>query len=119
MDAPQANGAPRNSRLMSPRPQDEEKIDILGADAEEHEELEEAGALDGIDEDESAMAAPKRQTAPEAGYTDLYLDTINRKVLDFDFEKLCSVTLSNIEGLRAAGRLRSEVKVTGRHQICG
>ncbi|RMZ80772.1 hypothetical protein DV738_g2664, partial [Chaetothyriales sp. CBS 135597] len=27
---------------------------------------------------------------------DLYLDTINRSVLDFDFEKLCSVTLSNI-----------------------
>ncbi|CAO1633773.1 unnamed protein product [Sympodiomycopsis kandeliae] len=27
---------------------------------------------------------------------DLYLDTINRNLLDFDFEKLCSVTLSNI-----------------------
>jgi U4/U6.U5 tri-snRNP-associated protein 2 len=25
-----------------------------------------------------------------------YLDTVNRKVLDFDFEKLCSVTLSNL-----------------------
>lgn len=25
-----------------------------------------------------------------------YLDTINRKVLDFDFEKLCSVTLQNL-----------------------
>ena len=25
-----------------------------------------------------------------------YLDTINRKVLDFDFEKLCSVTLLNV-----------------------
>ena len=24
-----------------------------------------------------------------------YLDTINRHMLDFDFEKLCSVTLSN------------------------
>ncbi|RMD44336.1 hypothetical protein DV735_g833, partial [Chaetothyriales sp. CBS 134920] len=30
------------------------------------------------------------------GYSDLYLDTINRSILDFDFEKLCSVTLSNI-----------------------
>lgn len=96
MDALQANSASKNGRLMSPRLEDQEKIDILGADAEEHEELEEAGALDGIDEDESAMAAPKRQDAPEAGYTDLYLDTINRNVLDFDFEKLCSVTLSNI-----------------------
>jgi len=27
---------------------------------------------------------------------DLYLDTIDRKKLDFDFEKVCSVTLSNI-----------------------
>ena len=25
-----------------------------------------------------------------------YLDTINRSVLDFDFEKLCSVSLSRI-----------------------
>ncbi|TFK41921.1 spindle pole body protein [Crucibulum laeve] len=28
--------------------------------------------------------------------SDLYLDTINRVILDFDFEKLCSVSLSNI-----------------------
>lgn len=30
------------------------------------------------------------------GKSALYLDTINRAVLDFDFEKLCSVSLSNI-----------------------
>ncbi|KAI0323088.1 spindle pole body protein [Amylostereum chailletii] len=28
--------------------------------------------------------------------TDLYLDTVNRAVLDFDFEKVCSISLSNI-----------------------
>lgn len=28
--------------------------------------------------------------------TDLYLDTINRHMLDFDFEKVCSVSLSQI-----------------------
>ncbi|KAG8903118.1 hypothetical protein FRB99_003720 [Tulasnella sp. 403] len=28
--------------------------------------------------------------------SDLYLDTVNRLALDFDFEKLCSVSLSNI-----------------------
>ncbi|KAI0035112.1 spindle pole body protein [Vararia minispora EC-137] len=28
--------------------------------------------------------------------SDLYLDTINRAVLDFDFEKVCSVSLSNV-----------------------
>jgi U4/U6.U5 tri-snRNP-associated protein 2 len=51
---------------------------------------------DSDDEDESATVAPLRQTAPTEGYGDLYLDTIKRSVLDFDFEKLCSVTLSNI-----------------------
>ncbi|KAF2795631.1 cysteine proteinase [Melanomma pulvis-pyrius CBS 109.77] len=95
MDSPPpVNGATSNGHLMYPRQQDRDRIDILGADAEEHEELEEAGALD--DDDEAAVAAPRRQAAPEEGYTDLYLDTIDRKVLDFDFEKLCSVTLSNI-----------------------
>ncbi|PNS20529.1 hypothetical protein CAC42_5979 [Sphaceloma murrayae] len=45
---------------------------------------------------EPAVAAPARQKKPTEGYGDLYLDTINRALLDFDFEKLCSVTLSNI-----------------------
>ncbi|KAF2753087.1 cysteine proteinase [Pseudovirgaria hyperparasitica] len=48
------------------------------------------------EDDESAISTTRRQMAPEEGYDDLYLDTINRSVLDFDFEKLCSVTLSNI-----------------------
>lgn len=47
-------------------------------------------------EEESALTSHKRQEAPTEGYTDLYLDTIDRSLLDFDFEKLCSVTLSNI-----------------------
>lgn len=58
------------------------------------------GVGEGDDEDERAdeppPAAPLRQTAPTLGYDDLYLDTIDRGVLDFDFEKLCSVSLSNI-----------------------
>ncbi|KAI4159043.1 MAG: hypothetical protein LQ342_006944 [Letrouitia transgressa] len=48
------------------------------------------------DEEELDHSANIRQDAPTEGYTDLYLDTINRAVLDFDFEKLCSITLSNI-----------------------
>ncbi|KAI9866004.1 MAG: hypothetical protein M1813_001971 [Trichoglossum hirsutum] len=68
---------------------------------EEEEALEEAelsaSGLDlGLDEEQSALTAPIRQSAPTEGYTDLYLDTIKRPLLDFDFEKLCSVTLSNI-----------------------
>lgn len=46
--------------------------------------------------EQSAYPTTSRQIAPLEGYTDLYLDTIDRAVLDFDFEKLCSVTLSNI-----------------------
>jgi U4/U6.U5 tri-snRNP-associated protein 2 len=59
----------------------------------------EDGKVDEVsdeDEDEVEEKAPIRQSAPTAGYDDLYLDTIDRNVLDFDFEKLCSVTLSNI-----------------------
>lgn len=51
---------------------------------------------DEEDENENASAVPTRNTEPLEGYSDLYLDTINRAALDFDFEKLCSVTLSNI-----------------------
>lgn len=52
--------------------------------------------VDDSREEESAYSVTLRQTAPLAEYEDLYLDTIDRSVLDFDFEKLCSVTLSNI-----------------------
>jgi U4/U6.U5 tri-snRNP-associated protein 2 len=50
----------------------------------------------GDEGDEVPMAAPLRQSGPADGYDDLYLDTIDRNVLDFDFEKLCSISLSNI-----------------------
>ncbi|KAI6090817.1 cysteine proteinase [Hypoxylon rubiginosum] len=50
---------------------------------------------DGFEDDEPTKA-PIRQSAPTEGYDDLYLDTIDRNVLDFDFEKLCSISLSNI-----------------------
>ncbi|EFX01049.1 snRNP assembly protein [Grosmannia clavigera kw1407] len=63
--------------------------------------LEALDAMEGV-----KLPAPKKQksggqreggeAAPSAGYGDLYLDTIDRNVLDFDFEKLCSVSLSNI-----------------------
>ena len=67
--------------------------DIVGAADELEEELGEA--MDGQDDEDEQASAP-RQKAPTEGYDDLYLDTVNRSLLDFDFEKLCSVTLSNI-----------------------
>ncbi|KAI9795354.1 MAG: ubiquitin-specific protease ubp10, partial [Piccolia ochrophora] len=73
--------------------------DILAAADQEEEELQEAEqapSSPAVDEDQPVLTATRRQTAPAEGYNDLYLDTINRALLDFDFEKLCSVSLSNI-----------------------
>jgi len=39
-------------------------------------------------QEETSVLDPRSRQCP-------YLDTINRNVLDFDFEKLCSITLSN------------------------
>ncbi|OCH90070.1 spindle pole body protein [Obba rivulosa] len=50
--------------------------------------------LDGLSGDETDVAPQGQQESSRA--SDLYLDTINRAVLDFDFEKVCSVSLSNI-----------------------
>jgi U4/U6.U5 tri-snRNP-associated protein 2 len=57
--------------------------------------LDTPGSASEVEEEEGAIAR-LRQNAPMEGYRDLYLDTIKRSVLDFDFEKLCSVSLSNI-----------------------
>ncbi|KAI9664964.1 MAG: hypothetical protein M1821_006412 [Bathelium mastoideum] len=78
---------------------DAETPDITSAAVENHVELEEAGVHEDQEPDDGdapVIAGPIRQDAPAEGYTDLYLDTIDRSLLDFDFEKLCSVTLSNI-----------------------
>jgi U4/U6.U5 tri-snRNP-associated protein 2 len=105
-DAPEpeeVNGSPtaNGHHLMSPREVDSEKIDLVGGDEALHEELEETAATpdatnDDNEDDEEDLSVPALQEVPAEGYADLYLDTIDRKVLDFDFEKLCSVTLSNI-----------------------
>lgn len=70
--------------------------DILAAADQGEEELEEAAGEPVDEAEQSAYSATSRQQAPTEGYSDLYLDTIDRSLLDFDFEKLCSVTLSNI-----------------------
>ncbi|KAL4808999.1 hypothetical protein BDV18DRAFT_93074 [Aspergillus unguis] len=102
---------PRHGALPLRRAKGQEKENderhgnnILAAADQEGEELKEAAQVDSDededegdeDDDRPAIMAPQRQSAPMEGYGDLYLDTINRKILDFDFEKLCSVSLSNI-----------------------
>ena len=64
-------------------------------DGDDEQDTEEDGT-NSPDDSPPIPARIPRQTAPTEGYTDLYLDTINRRILDFDFEKLCSVSLSNI-----------------------
>lgn len=71
----------------------EEEEDDVKKD-EKEEEVEEAKEEE--EDEEEVQKAPIRQAAPTEGYDDLYLDTIDRNVLDFDFEKLCSISLSNI-----------------------
>ena len=51
------------------------------------------------DEDDDDDAVPEKKPSKEDLTQSLscpYLDTIDRNVLDFDFEKLCSVSLSRV-----------------------
>ncbi|PQE32024.1 ubiquitin thiolesterase protein [Rutstroemia sp. NJR-2017a WRK4] len=84
----EAEPTPKRQRTVEPQPVQME---------EERKEGTETQGREIEEDDEEELSAPVvRQTGPIEGYDDLYLDTINRSVLDFDFEKLCSVTLSNI-----------------------
>ncbi|KAL5495031.1 UBP10 [Sanghuangporus weigelae] len=49
---------------------------------------------DGFEEDPYGESSQTNGEPPHA--SDMYLDTVNRTALDFDFEKVCSVSLSNI-----------------------
>ncbi|KAF7303026.1 putative mRNA-splicing protein ubp10 [Mycena kentingensis (nom. inval.)] len=51
-------------------------------------------AEDTPDDEEEAEESQEEATTARA--SDLYLDTINRAALDFDFEKVCSVSTTNI-----------------------
>lgn len=46
--------------------------------------------------EEDDYEEPAETTEEPLKPSDLYLDTVNRATLDFDFEKVCSVSLSNI-----------------------
>ncbi|KAI0043534.1 spindle pole body protein [Auriscalpium vulgare] len=57
--------------------------------------LDQHAAVQIVDEDLSDREEVDIVDVAARG-SDLYLDTINRAVLDFDFEKVCSISLSNI-----------------------
>ncbi|QIX01286.1 hypothetical protein AMS68_006803 [Peltaster fructicola] len=71
------------------------KNGVAIVDVEDASNTPAAFQADDDDEDDDEQQET-RTTAPAEGFSDLYLDTISRPRLDFDFEKLCSVTLSNI-----------------------
>lgn len=90
MDSPLENGLPD---VPLAEANGDARRDINGADESNDEDDDDD---DNLSDDQVHPVAPLRQAAPTDGYDDLYLDTIDRNVLDFDFEKLCSVSLSNI-----------------------
>lgn len=97
VDAPSSTSFSRNGRqYQDDQTNDNYTISTAKDNNEEFREDVSPASMSDSQEEESAYSAISRQTAPLTGYKDLYLDTIDRSVLDFDFEKLCSVTLSNI-----------------------
>ncbi|KAK2630040.1 hypothetical protein QTJ16_000860 [Diplocarpon rosae] len=83
----------QHSLSDEPPPPPDADDDIKDGEEEKQKEKEEE---EEEEEEVERVKAPLRQDAPLEGFDDLYLDTIDRSVLDFDFEKLCSVSLSNI-----------------------
>ncbi|KAL5206870.1 hypothetical protein ABZP36_035079 [Zizania latifolia] len=91
-----------------PRVEESEGASLLGLANYEDEEDEEAAAARGRvngrrDEEEEEEADDDSRRAPERRPRQVelrrdcpYLDTVNRQVLDFDFEKFCSISLSNL-----------------------
>ncbi|CAN1749145.1 U4/U6.U5 tri-snRNP-associated protein 2 [Linum perenne] len=59
-----------------------------GVDDDDDDDAEE------LDQLEASIQRRKKQLEPREDCP--YLDTVNRQVLDFDFEKFCSVSLSNL-----------------------
>ncbi|KAJ6749458.1 hypothetical protein OIU85_000131 [Salix viminalis] len=70
---------------------EENRGQVVAAENGEEEEEEEEEDLYGED---NSLEKRKSQFEPREDCP--YLDTVNRQVLDFDFEKFCSVSLSNL-----------------------
>lgn len=66
------------------------------ADDDDEENENETENNDDEDEDEEGVSFRSNKRAIEVRRDCPYLDTVNRQVLDFDFEKFCSVSLSNL-----------------------
>mmetsp|Transcript_16242 Transcript_16242/g.22689 ORF Transcript_16242/g.22689 Transcript_16242/m.22689 type:complete len:615 (+) Transcript_16242:156-2000(+) len=79
-----------------PREDSENKERKVKVKVEDVPEAKLAASLPRTDENiKKEKARVPQRGAPKIGFMCPYLDTINRKVLDFDFEKVCSVSLNN------------------------
>lgn len=76
----------RDSERPSKRPR-------LSEEPQNNESVAPQNEIEYLTDDEEDTTSVQ---AAEVKASDLYLDTINRVALDFDFEKVCSVSLSNI-----------------------
>ncbi|XP_006660614.1 U4/U6.U5 tri-snRNP-associated protein 2-like [Oryza brachyantha] len=65
-------------------------------DEDEEEEVVVEEVDDDDDEDDVRRGPERRPRQVELRRDCPYLDTVNRQVLDFDFEKFCSISLSNL-----------------------
>jgi U4/U6.U5 tri-snRNP-associated protein 2 len=96
---------PSDSRSFGERPAKRAKVDderqASTSSAEPSNGMEdsitgEARLTEDEDEEGLEDEVEPGQSKNEPRASDLYLDTINRALLDFDFEKVCSVSMSNI-----------------------
>ncbi|KAJ7610971.1 cysteine proteinase [Roridomyces roridus] len=84
---PSTRTAPEDDERPSKRPKVSDDAAASRAAVTQHLDVE----VGDEEEEEEIM-----QESTETRASDLYLDTINRAILDFDFEKVCSVSLTNI-----------------------
>lgn len=75
-------------------------VDVV-SDKRIHSDKDDIESVDGNDLDSSASNQNRSNEEipvhkPSTGPSGLFLDTINRGRLEFDFEKVCSVSLSNL-----------------------
>ncbi|KAF3937598.1 hypothetical protein ABW19_dt0201956 [Dactylella cylindrospora] len=95
-------GSPRSKRVKTDSIADEEELLNSAEPTNGVSKLNLQPSVESEDEDVD-LDEPMEETeskrwkdGPPAEFSDLYLDTVNRNLLDFDFEKLCSISLSNI-----------------------
>ncbi|CAL5040123.1 unnamed protein product [Urochloa decumbens] len=82
--------------LASYEDDDEEEAARGQANGRLAEGEREEGEGDDDEEDDDRRAPERRPRQVELRRDCPYLDTVNRQVLDFDFEKFCSISLSNL-----------------------